>query len=93
MLSVIGSNMKKNLYYRAKNIPVPSKKLYKQILISTVRKFIHNARWKATFFLKQIKPKYKNTYNFKSTNPAPFDEKMKHFEEKIAKHVKNVKFG
>ena len=92
MLSVIGSNMKKNLYYRAKNIPVPSKKLYKQILISTVRKFIHNARWKATFFLKQMKPRHKNTYKYKSTNPLIFVNKIRHFEVRIAKLEKNVKY-
>ena len=51
-------------------------------------------RWKAYFFLNPSKkPKPKNNYNFKSTEPAPHVPELKHFEAKFADLIKNIKFG
>jgi hypothetical protein len=89
-----GSNMEKvSLPYSAKNIPVPNRNVYQQMLISKSRKFVHNARWKAYFYLKpSAKPKSKENYGFKSTAPAPSVLELKIFEDRIANLVKNVKF-
>ena len=61
-----------SLPYSTKNIPVPKKNTYKQIMISKCNKTYNTMRWKAYFFLNPSKkPKPKNNYNFKSTEPAP----------------------
>ena len=85
---------KVNFNYSTKNIPVPSRNLYRQMVIAKSQKFIHNARWKAHFFLNpQDNPSTKNNFGFKSTNPAPIITQLKFFEEQLVKLVKNIKFG
>ena len=84
----------KSLQYSTKNIPVPSRKLYYETLITKVKKFVHRGRWKAYFTLNpNKKPKQKQNYGFKSTAAAPFVTQMKFFEDKLADLVKNVKFN
>ena len=39
-----------------------------------------------------MKPRHKNTYKYKSTNPLIFVNKIRHFEVRIAKLEKNVKY-
>ena len=85
---------KVNLDYSTKNIPVPSRNLYQQMVIAKTQKFIHNARWKAHFFLNpQKNSNTKNYFGFKSTNPAPSVLQFKFFEDQLVKLVKNIKFG
>ena len=84
---------KESLDYSTKNIPVPSRKLYRKILTGKTQKFIHNARWRGYFCLHpNEKSPNKETYGLKSTSPAPFVQEMKIFEEKLAKLITNVKF-
>ena len=82
-----------NLGYSMKNIPMPSKKVYLQMLINSIEKFTRNLRWRAYFFQNpNSKPNSKKTYNFKSLTPAPFVEDLKEFEDKLANLLKEIKF-
>ena len=85
----------KTLSYSTKNIPVPNKNTYKQILIQKAEKFNRNMRWKAYFFLNPSKKtKTKNNFKFKSISPAPSNiTQLKHFEEKFANMLKSIQFG
>ena len=63
-------------------------------MIAKAPKFVHNAKWKAFFYLKpNSKPKSKQTYGFKSTSSAPYVPELKEFEGEFAKLVKNIQFG
>ena len=90
-----GSTMEKHsLAYSTKNIPVPSRNMYLQMMIAKAQKFVHNAKWKAFFYLKpNSKPKSKQTYGFKSTSSAPYVPELKEFEGEFANLVKNIQFG
>ena len=90
-----GSTMEKDsLAYSTKNIPVPSRNMYHQMMIAKAKKFVHNARWKAFFYLKpNSKPNSKQTFGFKSTAPAPFVPELKEFESQITNLVQNIQFG
>jgi len=60
-----------NFGYSSKNIPVPDDDVYLQILVAKWRKFTHNARKEAHHFLKKTaNTPAKETYGFKSTEPA-----------------------
>ena len=62
---------KVNFAQSTKNIAVPDKTTFLHMLISSADKFLHNARWKAHFFLKPSNSKGKETFDFKSTKAAP----------------------
>ena len=82
-----------SLQYSTKNIPVPSRKLYRESMITRAKDWVHRARWKAYFTLNpRRKPQHKNNYKFKSTEPAPTVTEMKIFEHRFANLVRNVKF-
>ena len=83
-----------NFGYSTKNIPVPKDDTYLQLLTTKWRKFAHNARKEAYHFLKKTANTHqKETYGFKSTNPASSVELLKPFEDAFTEVVKNVKFG
>ena len=83
-----------NFGYSAKNIPVPHDDMYLQILTTKWRKFTQNARKKAYHFLKKNATKSKKeTFGFKSTDPASEIPLLKPFEEAFTEVIKNVKFG
>ena len=83
-----------NLGYSTKNIPVPSKNTYLQILISSMEKLNHRMRWKAFFELNpETKSKSKETFGFKSTAPAPYVPELKEFQDKMINLAKNITFG
>ena len=85
---------KTSLPYSTKNIPVPSKNIYIQSVINKGAKCFNTLRWKANFFLHpETRPKQKNNFNFKSTNPAPHVKELKEFEDKFMSLVKGIKFG
>ena len=73
-----------SLEYSTKNIPVPSNNTYFQMMIRRVEKFIHNARWKANFFLHpEKKPQKKQYFGFKSNTPSPQINELKEFENEL----------
>ena len=68
-----------NLGQSTKNIPIPSKDVYRQALVNAIDKFLYNARWKAYFLLNPDKKpeKARETFGFKSLNCAPKIKEMK----------------
>ena len=83
-----------NFGYSTKNIPVPKDDTYLQLLTAKWRKFAHNARKEAFHFLKKTaSTSKKETYGFKSTNPASSVALLKPFEDAFTEVVMNVKFG
>ena len=64
------------------------------MMINKGEKFVHNISWKAYFYLNpEKKPKIKENFGFKSTNPAPFVHELQPFKKKFIKFLKNVKYG
>ena len=75
-----------------KNIPVPSKNEYRQMMINSYLRFIRDMRWKALQFLKPFKNAKKETFGFKSLNNPPPIEEIVAFEEDLRDIVFNVEF-
>ena len=88
------SDMEKtSLPYSTKTIPVPPDDTYLQTLIRRGKKFIHNCRWKAFFYLNpDKKPQQKQTFGFKSTSPAPHVMELKNFENNFVSLIASIKF-
>ena len=79
--------------YSLKNIPIPNKQEYLLELVSSVGIFVANLRWRAFHFLNPtINSNSKETYGFKTSQPAPGVPELKEFENGIYDLVKNVKF-
>ena len=75
-----------------KNIPIPSKQEYLTKLINSVFVFISALRWKTFHFLNPSISKSKETFGFRTTEPAPSVVELKTFENEMYELVKNVKF-
>ena len=86
---------KASLPYSTKNIPVPRRKLYRQVFISKLCKFQNKVRWKTFIYLHpdKFKPTDKETYGFKSTESAPFCPELQEFETKLENLLTGIKFG
>ena len=75
---------KVNLGHSIKNIPIPSKNVYCQALISSIDKFLNNMRWRAYFFLNPDKKQSsKENFGFKSLKCAPVVTEIKDFENDL----------
>ena len=84
---------KVNWGYSTKNIPYPSDKEYRQILIEKTSKFLKNARWKAFYFLRPNQNTVvKENYGFQSEKNPPEVPELKPFENRIISLVENVQF-
>ena len=81
-----------NLGHSVKDIPVPNEKVYMQMMINSVEKFIWNLRWKTIFFLKPSQKEKKNTFGFKSLNTPEVVPELKPFEDDLIDMVKNIEF-
>ena len=75
-----------------KNIPIPRQKDYLLELIYSVGFFVANLRWRTFFFLNPSNYEKKETYGFKTTEPAPIVPELKDFEDDLYELVQNVKF-
>ena len=75
-----------------KSIPIPSAKEYLSELIHSTAKFAANLSWKVYWFLNPLDFERKETYNFKTTEPAPNVIELKDFYDDLFDLVKNVKF-
>ena len=79
--------------YSLKNILIPNKQEYLLELVSSVGIFVANLQWRAFHFLNPtINSNSKETYGFKTSQPAPGVPELKEFENGIYDLVKNVKF-
>ena len=76
-----------------KNIPVPDKKTFQQMLINSKEKFSINLRWR-TFFHKNppAQANKANKFKFKSINKAPADPDLKPVEDELTNIIKDVQF-
>ena len=61
-------------------------------LISSVGIFVSNLRWRSFHFLNPSNPTSKETFDFKTSKPAPGVDELKQFEDELYDLVKNVKF-
>ena len=79
--------------YSRKNIPIPSKGLYKRKLVEMAEYLIKRMRWKALFFLKPETFSDENEmYGFKLTKSPPRIPELEEFEKKLFSMIENVKF-
>ena len=63
-----------NIPYSSKNIPIPSRREYKMMLIDAINRIYHNVAWKAWHFLNPNQDPErvrKETYGFPTTKNAP----------------------
>ena len=79
--------------YSKKNIPLPSEKLYKTILIEKVELLIKRMRWKAHLYensgLNKSNPL---SYIFKSRKYPPQHKDLMQFENDLLELIKSLKF-
>ena len=75
-----------------KDIPIPSNQEYLLELINSVGVFISNLRWRCHFFLNPSNANPKETFGFKTSEPAPPVDELKVFEDEIHDLVKSVTF-
>ena len=71
---------------------MPTKQEYLTELISSVGIFVANLRWRAFHFLNPSNTNRKQTFGFKTTEPAPSVAELKDFENDMYDLVKCVKF-
>ena len=92
-MSTLGEVMDQVYFdYSMKNINIPPFKNFQLKLFNKAWILIKNMRWKAYFFLNPSeKPYSKETFNFNSTSAPPPVKEMKHFEDKLADMIENIK--
>ena len=81
-----------NFNLSLKNIPTPTKQEHCSELIHSVGIFVANLRWRSFYFLNPSNTDRKETFGFKTTEPAPSVAELKDFENDMYDLVKNVKF-
>ena len=72
-----------NFNISLKNIPIPTKKEFLSELISSVGIFVANLKWRSFHFLNPSNTDRKETFGFKTTEPAPSVAELKDFENYI----------
>ena len=79
--------------YSVKNIPLPSKKEYILKLTHSIREAVYRLRWRVDKVKNPLKyQSSKETYGFRSTQPAPFRPELQEFESKMQELVQNIEF-
>ena len=85
--------IKRSYNYSAKNIPLPSEKLYKIILIEKVELVIKRMRWKAHLYESSSYEATNPLHRlFKSRNCPPQHKYLIQFENDIIELIKSVTF-
>ena len=81
-----------NLPYSRKNIPIPSKHGFMQMLVAKTESFIRRMRWKLLAFDGTLAPSDKKTFGFRTMKyPPPLPELTK-FEDDLMTMVRNIEF-
>ena len=75
-----------------KNIPNHSRKSIKTQLVRRTEDLISRMRWKLFWIRNPRQNEQKETFGFRTTNPAPYMEELNGFEKDLWKMVKHVKF-
>ena len=76
-----------------KNIPLPSEKLYKTILIEKVELFIKRMRWKVHLYENSgLNTSNPLNYIFKSRKCPPKHKNLMQFENDLLELIKSLKF-
>ena len=75
-----------------KNIPNHSCKSIRTQLVRRTEDLISRMRWKLFWIRNPRQNEQKQTFGFRTTNPAPYMEELNGFEKDLWKMVKNVKF-
>ena len=88
----VGNMEQVNWNLSLKNIPFPSRKSYLFELINSTASFAANLSWKVYFFLNPTDNERKETFGFRTTEPAPFVVELKDFYDDLFELVNNVRF-
>ena len=78
--------------FNEKDIPCPSNGIYLSMLVSMILTLSARVRWKLAMFKNPEWNSSKETYGFKTTNPAPRDDDLKLFEELMLDIPNKIKF-
>ena len=81
-----------NFGHSVKDIPVPSEKKTRMIVVNSGGKFLKSMRWRVCHFLKMFKPTQKETYGFKTIRDPPAVPELKEFEDDFIELIKNIEF-
>ena len=81
-----------NLNHSTKDIPVPSEKVYKIMMINSIESFIRNLTWKVIFFLNPSSKHSKETYDFKSLANPSYVADIEPIKADLIDMVKNIEF-
>ena len=79
--------------YSTKNIPIPSPKDYKRVLIHKTELLCRRMRWRAFFYLNHnLSGKRNETFGFNSKRTPPQIPQMLNFENRLINMIENIKF-
>ena len=81
-----------NLGHSVKDIPVPSRKEYKKMMINSYLRFTRNMRWRVLHFLNPSRKQMKETFGFKSLKNPPVIDELVDFENDFRELVFNIEF-
>ncbi|MCP3850980.1 MAG: hypothetical protein GY694_12190, partial [Gammaproteobacteria bacterium] len=99
---------KSSINYSLKNIPLPTEDTYYKLLFPKVVSFCQRLRWRAFFYLKELKNKLKgdldndenieneeenNNFGFNTEKSAPPCHLLRDFENDLTALVSNLKFN
>ena len=81
-----------NLRHSTKDIPVPDKKTYLNMMIDSAETFMKKADWRVLKFLHPEKFIAKETFNFKSLKNPPKAPELKAFRTAFLDSIRNIEF-
>ena len=81
-----------NLGHSTKDIPVPSIKVIKNMIISSSEKFFRSLDYKVFFFLNPRNKDPKENYQFNSIRNPPKMDEIQPFKDSVADLIKNIEY-
>ena len=83
---------KLNLLYSKKNIPIPSKHAFLQMLVAKTENLIRRMRWKVLEFDGKLPRVEKRTFGFRTTNYPPSSPDLEKFEADLMDLIRDIEF-
>ena len=79
-----------NLLYSKKNIPIPSKHAFLQMLVAKTENLIRRMRWKVLEFDGKLSSTEKRTFGFRTTNYPPPQPDLEKFEDDLMDLIRGI---
>ena len=93
LLSPLWMNMDQvNYNCSTKDIPIPSRKDYRILLIHSTKKFYDNLCWRVWHFKNPNNKEKKETFGFPSTGKVPRDDDLKALESDLFELIENIEY-